>query len=67
MIEDDIRGSEWTRALLGIKAKEVHLCGNEKSFKIVSEILSKTDDKLTVHKYTRFSPLITEEKPFKSW
>ena len=61
MINDDFRGSEWTRALLGVKAKEIHLCGDHKAYKIVSDLLSKTDDNLTVHRYARLSPLITED------
>lgn len=67
MIKDDFRGAEWMRALLGVKAKEIHICGDEKAFRIVSELLSLTDDELTVHKYARLSPLITEDQPFNSW
>lgn len=67
MINDPDRGAEWTLALLGVKAQEVHLCGDERSLKLVADILARTEDELTVHRYSRLSPLITEDLPFRSW
>ena len=39
MIDDSFRGHNWTNAVLGLKAKEIHLCGSESAFKIVSHLL----------------------------
>ena len=43
------RGWAWTRALLGIPARELHLCGEEAAIEIVKEILKPTQDILEVH------------------
>lgn len=32
MINDPQRGHNWTNAVLGLKANEVHLCGDERAF-----------------------------------
>ena len=34
MIKDDQRGAAWTRALLGLKSKEIHICGATKCKRI---------------------------------
>lgn len=67
MINDELRGGEWTAALLGVKAKEVHLCGEESALKLVTDLLGRTNDNLTIHRYARLSPLITEDEPLRSW
>ena len=36
MISDPLRGHNWTRAVLGLKAKEIHLCGDESALKVIS-------------------------------
>lgn len=66
MIDDANRGHHWTNAVLGLKAKEIHLCGSEAALKIIVEILKHTGDELTIHKYARFSPLTTEKTPIES-
>jgi hypothetical protein len=64
MIEDDQRGSAWTTALLGIKADEIHICGDERAFKLIYEITKSTGDELYYRKYKRFSTLKVEENIF---
>jgi hypothetical protein len=64
MIEDDQRGSAWTTALLGIKADEIHICGDERAFKLVYEITRSTGDELFYKKYKRFSTLKVEDNTF---
>lgn len=39
MIGDRERGSAWTKALLALKAKRIHLCGDERALGIVSKIV----------------------------
>ena len=58
MIADEERGAAWTRVVLGLPAKEVHLCGNEAALRIIKRILSTTGESLEVKKYTRLSPLV---------
>lgn len=35
LIQDNERGYAWTNALLGLKAKEIHLCGDERALKLI--------------------------------
>ena len=58
MIADEERGSAWSRVVLGLPAREVHLCGNEAALNIIRRILSTTGDELEVKKYTCLSPLV---------
>lgn len=57
MIGDRERGWAWTQALLGVKAAEVHLCGEERTLDIVRELCASMGEKLEVHRYERLSPL----------
>ena len=57
MIADDHRGWAWTQALLGLKAKELHLCGEERVLKLVQDMAAAIGEKLIVHRYKRLSPL----------
>ncbi|KAH8172266.1 ATP-dependent RNA helicase SUV3 [Sarocladium implicatum] len=59
MLEDPVRGSAWTTALLGVQAKEVHVCGEERAVSIVKALCAATGDKCIVHRYERLSPLET--------
>ncbi|KAH7683964.1 RNA helicase protein [Dioscorea alata] len=62
MIADPTRGYAWTRALLGLKADEIHLCGDPSVLKIVKKICKETGDELQVNHYARFKPLVVEAK-----
>lgn len=57
MIGDDFRGWAWTQALLGVQAKEVHLCGEERSVPLIKAICAKLGDEVVIHKYKRLSGL----------
>ena len=46
MIGDKERGWAWTKAILAVKAKRVHLCGDERALGIVSKLLELTGDVL---------------------
>ncbi|KAG5642811.1 hypothetical protein DXG03_002095 [Asterophora parasitica] len=62
MIADEFRGTAWTRAVLGLCAKEVHLCGEETAVPVVRELLKDTGDELIINRYERLTPLFVEEK-----
>jgi len=57
MIGNAERGWAWTQALLGVQAKEVHLCGEERTVPLIKELCASVGEKLVVHKYERLSPL----------
>ncbi|KAK6438862.1 RNA helicase [Oleoguttula sp. CCFEE 5521] len=57
MIGSNDRGWAWTQALLGLKAKEVHLCGEERTVPLIREIAASLGEKLVIHHYKRLSPL----------
>ncbi|KAF8399466.1 hypothetical protein HHK36_015331 [Tetracentron sinense] len=62
MMADSSRGYAWTRALLGLKADEIHLCGDPSVLNIVRRICSETGDELFENHYERFKPLVVEAK-----
>ena len=54
------RGWAWTQALLGLTAKELHLCGEVRSVPIIKELVASIGDKLVIHNYERLNPLEME-------
>lgn len=62
MMSDRCRGYAWTRALLGLKADEIHLCGDPSVLSIVQKICADTGDELHENHYERFKPLVVEAK-----
>ncbi|KAL6719124.1 RNA helicase [Lecanora helva] len=59
MIGHRDRGWAWTQALLGLKSKEIHLCGEERSVPLIREIVASMGDEIEIHTYKRLSPLKT--------
>lgn len=57
MIADKTRGSAWTRAVLGVWAKEVHLCGEAAVVDMIRRMAEETGDDFSVNHYERLSPL----------
>lgn len=62
MMADPCRGYAWTRAFLGLKADEIHLCGDPSVLDVVRKICSDTGDELEERRYERFKPLVVESK-----
>uniref|UniRef100_A0A1J3F9K9 RNA helicase n=1 Tax=Noccaea caerulescens TaxID=107243 RepID=A0A1J3F9K9_NOCCA len=60
------RGFAFTRALLGIAANELHLCGDPAVVPLVEDILKVTGDDVEVHTYERLSPLVALKVPVQS-
>jgi ATP-dependent RNA helicase SUPV3L1/SUV3 len=63
MICDPDRGYAWTRALLGLPAKEIHLCGDDTALKLVERLAKKMGEELEVRRYSRYKPLEVESEP----
>ena len=57
MIGNPERGWAWTQALMGVRAKEVHLCGEERTVPLIRELCASVGDKVEIHRYERLSPL----------
>ncbi|KAL2354382.1 ATP-dependent RNA helicase SUV3 mitochondrial precursor, partial [Cryomyces antarcticus] len=57
MINNPERGWAWTQALLGVRATELHLCGEDRTVPLIRELAAAVGDKLEIHRYERLSPL----------
>lgn len=66
MIGDSERGWAWTQAFLGVQAKEVHLCGEERAVELIQSLCTSIGDKLVIHRYKRLSPLETMSKSLQN-
>ncbi|CAO1615860.1 unnamed protein product [Parajaminaea phylloscopi] len=62
MIADPQRGSAWTSAVLGMAAKELHLCGEDVVIPLIEKLAKECGDELTIHRYQRLTPLHVAEK-----
>ncbi|KAG2180195.1 hypothetical protein INT43_003984 [Umbelopsis isabellina] len=68
MIGDRSRGWAWTQALLGelkeggLRAEEIHLCGEASVVPLVQEICDGLNDTVEVHHYERLTPLTISKK-----
>lgn len=62
MISDKSRGWSWTRALLGLPAHSIHVCGDSAATDLLSQLAQHCNDPLTVNRYRRLSPLIVEPR-----
>ena len=62
MIGGNERGWAWTQAVLGIQAKELHLCGEARTVPLLKELFASVGEKVQVHEYTRLSPLAMAEE-----
>nr|CAD2134621.1 unnamed protein product [Meloidogyne enterolobii] len=58
MLRDIDRGTAWTRALLGVAADEVHLCGEEAAIDLVLKLLDPIGEHVDVRKYERKGELV---------
>ncbi|KAL3183001.1 hypothetical protein MRX96_006794 [Rhipicephalus microplus] len=66
MMRDPQRGWAWTRALLGLAAKELHLCGEAAAVGLVRNLLSSLGEELEVRKYKRLTQLTIENRALES-
>ena len=66
MLKDSQRGWAWTRALLGVPAEEVHVCGEAAAIEMVKEIMISTGEEVEVVNYNRLTKLVKEVKGVES-
>ncbi|KAG5994322.1 hypothetical protein E4U43_003263 [Claviceps pusilla] len=65
MIADMERGNAWTTALLGVQAKEVHVCGEDRTVNLLKALCASIGDTCIVHRYERLSPLKTMDSAIR--
>ena len=58
MIADAERGYAWTRAILGVRAREVHLCAAPEAKSLLLRIIQSCGDTYEVIEHRRKTPLI---------
>ncbi|OBA24569.1 P-loop containing nucleoside triphosphate hydrolase protein [Metschnikowia bicuspidata var. bicuspidata NRRL YB-4993] len=63
MIADSKRGSAWTNAVLGVQAKELHLCGEESAVKLIQKLLETTGEEIEIKRYERKGKLTMLSQP----
>ncbi|KAL3792854.1 hypothetical protein HJC23_004779 [Cyclotella cryptica] len=66
MISDSFRGFAWTRALMGVRCKEVHVCGGLEAHDIVRKIAKMCGDDFEIKTYHRFGELRVQDKSLAS-
>lgn len=62
MISDKERGFAWTRALLGSRCKEIHVCGGLEAKDLVERIAASCGDDFELRTYERFTELKVAER-----
>ncbi|OLY85616.1 ATP-dependent RNA helicase SUV3L, mitochondrial [Smittium mucronatum] len=68
MIQDNQRGWAWTNAILGVNAKEIHLCGEETVVPLIKRIFASLHEKVEVKRYERLSKLeLSDETLNGNW
>lgn len=61
LLNDENRGWAWTRALLGLQAEELHLCGDPSALAVVRSMCLATGDDFEEFSYERFMPLSVDK------
>lgn len=61
LLGDESRGWAWTRALLGVPASEIHVCGDGSAVNLVKWIAKELNEPFELKTYDRFTPLNIEE------
>lgn len=64
MISDPQRGMAWSKAILGLRCSEIHVCGAANAFEILKKMITDCDDQYEFKEYTRKIPLVVEDKNF---
>ncbi|RLN53674.1 hypothetical protein BBJ28_00014817, partial [Nothophytophthora sp. Chile5] len=67
LIGDPQRGWAWTRALFGLQAKEIHVCGSGEAVHLVQKFAETTGDEFELRSYERRSPLEIDTKHLESY
>jgi len=64
MIADSQRGQAWTKALLGLRCSEIHICGALNTKELLIKIIEDCGDTFEIIEYKRQTPLEVFTEPF---
>lgn len=65
MLSDTRRGGAWTNAILGLAAKEIHICMAPEAEKLTCTLIEMcANDTYEIHHYKRKTPLVCDEEIF---
>lgn len=64
MLSDPYRGYNWTKAIMGLKANEIHLCLAPEAEDMVVKLIERCHDKYEIHRHERKTDLVFENKTF---
>lgn len=65
MVTDPDRGHSWTKAILGLRAGEIHICMSLAAEQAVIHLIELCGDDYEIQRYIRKTELICEEEPFR--
>ncbi len=64
MIGDSQRGFAWTRAILGVRSPEIHLCCAPEALGLLKKIISECGETYTLTEHVRNTELVYVNEPF---
>lgn len=64
MVSDPYRGHNWTRAILGLRAEEIHLCMAPEAEDIIVQMIRRCGDPYKVVRHKRNTRLVMEDEPY---
>ena len=64
LVADTDRGPSWTKAILGLRAEEIHICMSPAAEQVVCHLIQLCDDTFEVRRYERKTELVCEDRPF---
>ena len=64
MVADEDRGHSWTRAILGTRSPEIHICMSPVALQAVTHLIELTGDDYELNEYQRKTALELEDYPF---
>jgi len=64
MIDDPKRGNAWFRAIFGLKASEIHLCGAPHALEFLIRLIEECGDTYEIFRHERQTELVVEEETF---
>ncbi len=64
MVGDPWRGGQWTRAIMGVAAKKIHVCASPEAKDILTAIIDDCGDTYEIMVHERHVPLLKDERSF---
>ncbi len=64
MVTDPDRGHSWTKAILGIRAEEIHICMSPAAEQAIIHLIELCREDYEIERYERKTALICEDEPF---